>query len=62
MKIEFTYQLKKYSIESDDEHLNIAEINDLWQKLLLQAGYQQKTIEQDIIDQAEEIIAERNKL
>lgn len=61
MKIEFTYQLKKYSVESDDEHLNIAEINDLWQKLLLQAGYQQKTIEQDIIDQAEEIIANRNK-
>lgn len=61
MKIELTYQERKYSVESDDEHLNIAEINDLWQKLLFKAGYQQKTIEQDIIDQAEEIIANRNK-
>lgn len=61
MKIELTYQLKKYSVESNDEHLTIAEMNDLWQKLLLQAGYDKKIIEEDIIEQAEEILYERNR-
>lgn len=60
MKIQIEHYDTKISVEIPDSS-KINELNDVWNRLLYQMNFTQKQIEQDIIEQAEEIIANRNK-
>lgn len=54
MKIQIEHYDKKISVELPDDS-TIAELNDIWNRILYQMTFSKKQIE-------EEIIAERNKL
>lgn len=60
MKIQIEHYDTKISVELPDDS-KINELNDVWNRLLYQMTFTQKQIEEDIIEQAEEIIANRNK-
>lgn len=60
MKIQIEHYDKKISVELPDDS-TIVELNDMWNRLLHQMTFSKKQIEEDIIEQAEEIIANRNK-
>lgn len=60
MKIQIEHYDTKISVELPDDS-KINELNDVWNRLLSKMTFSQKQIEEDIIEQAEEIIANRNK-
>lgn len=60
MKINIEHYDLKILIELPDD-IDISELNDTWNRILYQMTFSQKTIEDNIIEQAEEIIRNRNK-
>jgi len=61
VKIGIEIKGKKFvGIYEDKNEVDIVEINDLFQKLLIVIGFDKQTIENDIIEQSNEIIQQRN--
>ena len=60
MKINIEHYDLKILIELPND-IDISELNDTWNRILYQMTFSLKTIEDNIIEQAEEIIRNRNK-
>jgi hypothetical protein len=55
MKLQLEVYRKKYTVETDYDDLGINEYLDLFKGLLLQATFSENTINEAIIEMAEEI-------
>jgi ABC-type uncharacterized transport system ATPase subunit len=55
MKLQLENYKKKYSIETEYEDISIEDYLDMFMGLLMQAGWQKKTVDDAIIELAESI-------
>jgi hypothetical protein len=53
MKLQLEAYKKKYTIETENDDLDIYEYLDMFKGLLIQSGWQQQTINEAIIELAE---------